>query len=201
MNYLAHLILSYPSDDARLGSILGDFIKGTLASHKARYRPTILEGVWVHRCIDTFTDHHILHRQSRDRLSPPYRRLSGIIIDICYDHFLIQNWQLFYQESLDEFIHHSYRILEQYEEILPDKLRASLPNMIAQDWLGECATMAGVEHTLIRISRRLRNPTLLLTAHQEIFWHYSLLEQDFLTFFPLLKRYAEDIQMQPLVDF
>ncbi|WP_204152135.1 ACP phosphodiesterase [Leptolyngbya sp. CCY15150] len=194
MNHLAHLRLANPSDEARLGNLLGDFVKGCLANHSDRYSPVILQGIQTHRDIDQFTDRHPVHCRSRQRLQPPYRRLAGIIIDISYDHFLTRNWHHFYANSLDQFIDDIYQLLWRDRDRLPESLQRALPTMIQQNWLGDCRTMAGVDRTFARVARRFKRPTCLATAGQEVMQHYDDLEQDFLDFFPRLMHYAKELQ-------
>jgi acyl carrier protein phosphodiesterase len=194
MNYLAHLRLAGTSDDDRLGQFLGDFVKGSLNSHRDRYRPAILRGIQAHRAIDTFTDQHPLHRQSRQRLSPEYRRLSSVIIDISYDHFLSQHWHRYSSEPLPMFIDRAYQILLTHYAILPDRLQRVLPTLIQQDWLSTYSTVAGLGLTFQRVSRRLKYDLPLQAAHYAVLQAYDALEQDFLEFFPLLLAYATQFE-------
>jgi acyl carrier protein phosphodiesterase len=197
MNYLAHLRLAQDSDEARLGNLLGDFVKGPLAPYQQIYSPTILRGIYTHRAIDQFTDRHPQHCCSRQRLPPPYRRLAGIIIDICYDHFLAQHWHCFYSDRLDRFIEQSYALLWHWRDRLPLPLQRALPRMIEQNWLGDCHTQAGLARTFVRVAHRFKRPTALATADHVVTQHYTALEQDFLAFFPDLMAYAAAIQQAP----
>src|SRR3954464_15580437 len=88
MNYLAHLYLSAPTEDAWLGSLLGDFVKGPL---DGRYSQHITSAIALHRKIDTFTDAHPVVLRSKSRISAARRRYAGIMIDMFYDHFLARN--------------------------------------------------------------------------------------------------------------
>jgi acyl carrier protein phosphodiesterase len=60
LNYLAHLYLSPPGEDAMLGSVLGDFVKGPLTNIDvtARYSPEATRAMALHRKIDSYTDAH-----------------------------------------------------------------------------------------------------------------------------------------------
>ena len=49
MNFLAHLYLARQSEDAMLGSIIGDFVKG---DYTGLYNPVIETEIFVHRKID-----------------------------------------------------------------------------------------------------------------------------------------------------
>lgn len=85
MNYLAHLYLAGYEDDWIAGALLGDFAKGRLEN--LPFVPGVVEGIRLHRAIDSFTDQHPVVRRSRSRLRSR-RLVSGIIVDLAYDHFL-----------------------------------------------------------------------------------------------------------------
>src|SRR5437773_6935575 len=71
MNYLAHLYLSEPHEEAWLGSLMGDFVKGPLDD---RYGSEITRAIALHRKIDVFTDAHPVVLQSKSRMSAERRR-------------------------------------------------------------------------------------------------------------------------------
>jgi len=191
MNYLAHLLLAEDTPESLIGNFLGDFVKGTLEGQKNCYSEGILKGIRTHRHIDSFTDSHSIYRNSKRRISANQRHCSGIVIDVCYDHFLSRHWTRFSESSLNEFIAKVYRILHNHQELLPQKLQNVLPRMIAENWLGTYQHSEGVGLTLTRISRRLRRQNSLATAQDDFLLHYDELERDFLAFFPALLTYTE----------
>lgn len=196
MNYLAHLYLAENTTDSRIGNFLGDFVKGDIAQHESVYAPGILQGIKEHRQIDSFIDRHPSFIQSKRRLGKKYRLVSGIIIDVLADHFLIQHWQRFSpHEDFETFLLNNYRMLRQSASILPTRLQRILPRIIEENWLRSYETLQGVELTLIRLSKRLKRQNTLPEALQDIQTHYRELETDFLIFFPDLIRYVEEIRI------
>ena len=191
MNYLAHLFLSEASAESRLGNLLGDFVKGNLEPYKNCYDRQIIQGIKTHRKIDCFTDNHAIYIQSKRRISASNRRLAGIIIDICYDHFLAKHWDVFSQEKLEIFVRSIYIILQENQSILPPKLQQALPRMIREDWLGCYQTLTGVDLTFSRIARRLKRDNNLANAVNELVDNYTEIESDFLIFFPEIINYVE----------
>lgn len=97
MNWLAHLFLSEPRIEDRLGNILGDLVKG-----KSRHNlnPHFNSGIKSHLLIDSFTDKHLVVKRSKKRMNLDYKRYSGVLVDIFYDHFLAKNWHNYSQFSL-----------------------------------------------------------------------------------------------------
>ena len=191
MNYLAHLYLANDSAELMIGSILGDFVKGTL---KDQYPNQIQQGIELHRKIDTYTDAHAMSRASRQLYSPKQRRFAGIIVDLCYDHFLYRHWSTYANTALDPFISNAYDILKTHQSMFPQRLQAMIPLMIRDDWLGSYRDLNGVEQALGRLSKRVTNGDRLPGAIDEIKVHYRQLEANFLIFFPDLISYVNDIK-------
>src|SRR5215208_1187298 len=98
MNWLAHLLLSEPTPHFRIGNLLPDLLNHReLQAVHSRFK----SGIDCHRLIDRFTDSHPVVRRSRERFGPTYRRFSGILVDIFYDHFLAQTWSSYSEISLE----------------------------------------------------------------------------------------------------
>ena len=187
MNYLAHLYLAEQSSEGLLGSLLGDFVKGRLDD---RFPEVVRRGIALHRAIDSYTDAHPLHLESRNRIAGERRRYAGIIIDVCYDHFLCKNWQDYSNESLDRFAGRVYDVLREHHDDLPNRLRRMAPHMIADDWLGSYAELANVGRALDGISRRLTRSNPLAGAVIEVEVNYAAMHGDFRRFFPELQAKA-----------
>lgn len=187
MNYLAHLYLAEQSREGLLGSLLGDFVKGRLDD---RFPQTVRRGIALHRAIDSFTDAHRLHLESRNRIGRERRRYAGIIVDVCYDHFLCRSWTDHSNESLASFAERVYDVLRENRDGLPDRLRRIAPQMIADDWLGSYAELENVGRALDGIARRIARRNPLAGALAEVEANYAALDDDFQRFFPELKAQA-----------
>jgi acyl carrier protein phosphodiesterase len=187
MNYLAHSYLAVGSDEFLLGSFLGDFVKGKV---KNRYSSAIEQGIIFHRKVDTFADTHALTADCRKLFSPYRRRFAGIIVDICYDHFLSKYWNTYASVNLGEFAEQVYTVMQTYRRILPPRLLDVLPRMRRQNWLTKYGTLNGVEITLTRISKRLSSGNPLDGSIEEIIHNYNRLESNFLSFFPDLIEFT-----------
>ena len=188
MNYLAHLYLSEPNEEAWLGSLLGDFVKGPL---DGRYGEEITRAIALHRKIDSFTDAHPVVLQSKSRVSAGRRRYAGIMIDMFYDHFLAKYWCEFHDEPLDAFTARIYAILSRQHAILPERLQRMAPNMAQRDWLGSYAQVGSIHAALDRIGRRLKRENRLLDSADELREHYAELESDFRVFMPQVLQFAK----------
>ena len=187
MNYLAHLYLSPPDEDAWLGSLLGDFVKGAIGE---RYAPPVSAAIRLHRRIDSFTDAHAAVQRSRSRISRVRRRYAGIMIDMFYDHFLARSWDEFHDEPLAAFSARVYALLERRRAELPETMQFVAQRMAARDWLGSYASAATIHGALDRISSRLRRANRLAGAGEELLADYAGFEADFRAFLPEAKAFA-----------
>jgi acyl carrier protein phosphodiesterase len=187
MNYLAHLYLADDTDESILGNLLGDFVKGF---PKGRYSMAITSAIIFHRKVDSFTDAHPIPRSSRNRVSKRRRRFAGIIVDVCYDHFLARYWQHFAKSDLRSYTKRVYSVLDQNRALLPKRLQRILPKMVSEDWLNSYMSLNGVACALNRIAARLSRGNAFMSSVVEIESNYSVLEQDFLDFFPELITFA-----------
>ncbi len=191
MNWLAHALLSEDSVEFRLGNVLADLVKG-------RQRKTMshefLRGVKHHQKIDAFTDTHPVVIRSQSRISDPYRRFSGILVDIFYDHFLANTWEQHCPSLLSDFTAVLYLQMQHYPVKFTDETQHAIDRMIADDRLGSYQQVEGIGDTLLRVSNRIYERTgrefELQKAVDELTANYDALADDFAQFFPELKRYV-----------
>ena len=187
MNYLAHFYLAEQSSEGLIGSLLGDFVKGRL---EGRFSAGVRRGIALHRAIDSFTDAHPRHLRSRNRISSERRRYAGVIVDVCYDHFLCRHWSQYSDESLDDFTERVYGVLQEHRQELPERLQRIVTRMIAGDWLRSYAELDNVGLALDGIARRIERRNPLAGAQSEIEANYAALDGDFRDFFPELETRA-----------
>ncbi len=194
MNFLAHLYLSDPNEEAWLGSLMGDFVKGPL---DGRYGSEVTRAIAMHRKIDVFTDAHPVVLQSKSRMSAERRRYAGIMVDVFYDHFLAKHWQDFHDEPLADFSGRVYRVLARYHAVLPERLQNMAPMMMQWDWLGSYADIGAIYTALNRMGQRLKRENRLMNSADELVANYAPLETDFRAFLPEVLRYARGHNTQP----
>jgi len=77
MNYLAHLFLAEENDDAKLGALLGDFVKGTILD---KYSKEVEKEIQIHRKIDFYTDHHPIVKDAKKLFSVEKRKYGNILL-------------------------------------------------------------------------------------------------------------------------
>lgn len=188
MNYLAHIYLSGDCPESMIGGLLGDFVKGPLHGEL----PAAIErGITLHRKIDVFTDSLPLVKQAISRIEPPYRRFGGILIDICYDHFLAANWTAFHHRPLADYCQTFYSLLSDYEPHLPPGARRFSEVAPNVQWLESYADLEKLAYILERIGQRFKTPIPLQNAFPQLIRDYEALHQEFHQVFPQIMIFSE----------
>ena len=187
MNFLAHLYLSGNDTELMIGNFIADHIKGNKFSH---FPEGIKKGILLHREIDTYTDAHDIVRKSKRRLHERYRHYDGVIIDIFYDHFLARNWKKYSQIPLDIYVKSVYKLLQDNNNILPDKTRELLPYMIQYNWLYNYQFAKGIQEVLNGMNKRTQGKSKMNLATEDLLIHYEILEDDFTLFFEDLRNFC-----------
>jgi acyl carrier protein phosphodiesterase len=120
MNFLAHLLLAGNDEGLRLGAMLGDFVRGR--PENTRIPLDARRGVVLHRHIDQYIDALPQVADLRSQFDSPFRRYSGIIIDLAFDHELTLRWDQYSDISLEQFDLDVRGLLSKHEAWLPEKL-------------------------------------------------------------------------------
>jgi acyl carrier protein phosphodiesterase len=187
MNYLAHLFLSFGDPKIMVGNFIADSVKGR---QLLTFQPEIQHGIILHRRIDTYTDQHPLTAQSRGRIRHRYRKYSGVIVDIYYDHFLAANWKDYSDQPLQLFTKNAYRVLFSHYLLMPARMKRILPAMAMGNWLASYASIDNLGLALSGIATRTRFDSQMQHATEELVMYYEDLKNDFRQFFPDIITYA-----------
>ena len=197
MNFLAHIYLSGENEQIRIGNFIGDYVKG---KGYENYPEEIRKGILLHREIDSFTDHHPVVYKSKMHLNQRFRKYSGIIVDIFYDHYLAKEWDRFHHTPLQEFVAGFYQNAMAYFAVLPPRVRQFLPFLIINNWFESYLSIEGIESVLYRMSRRTSLPEETKYAIEELVDKYDQFNEEFLEFFPSIIEHVAgkfDIDFSP----
>ena len=188
MNYLVHFLLAGDDDELRLGNILGDFVKGRVERFEHQgLTERLRTGIQMHRAIDAFSDRHPAVRRSKAILTPEYGRLSGVIIDIFYDHVLARRWAEHHPRPLPAYTQEVYRTLRDNLHRLPGAVHPLITAMSRGDWLREYATQRGIERALQGMAMRRPVAAGIGTAGRLLSDHFDRFSTDFDEFLPELR--------------
>jgi acyl carrier protein phosphodiesterase len=181
LNWLAHLLLSEPTAEFRIGNLLPDLAPaGSLRDLPGEMQ----RGVERHRRIDAFTDAHPIVRRSMARLGPELRRYAGILTDVFYDHFLSRDWHRHCAMPLREFVQDFYACLDEHCAAIPHEAYERLLHIRQANYLCCYGELTGIREVLRRLGRRLRRPFDLSAGVPLLERQYELFHADFRTFFP-----------------
>lgn len=191
MNFLAHLVLSPKEADFISGNIAADFLKGT---DRKSVSEGVRSGILMHQFVDQFTDTHVLVKRSKDRVKKHFRLLSGVLVDMFYDHFLAKNFEHIANISIEEFCEYIYETLEKNLSELPPRLQQFVPVMIRENILFSYREAAGIQTALTRINLRMTKKFSVRSAMAIFSDLYEFLENDFRIYFPCLIDVTESFR-------
>jgi len=181
MNFLAHLVLSPKEKNFILGNLAADFLRG---SEKKLISKSVRSGIRMHQFVDRFTDTHVLVKASKGRLKNHFRLLSGVLIDVFYDHFLAKDFEQIANISLEEFCKYIYETLENNTAALPPRLQRFVPIMVRDNVLFSYRELGGIQAALTRINLRIKKKISVELAMASLSDLYGFIENDFRQFFP-----------------
>jgi acyl carrier protein phosphodiesterase len=191
LNWLAHVFLSEPNVEFQLGNLLADIVR---KQHREGLPEEFIRGALRHHSIDVFTDTHSIVKRSRARMSPDYRRFSGVIMDVFYDYLLATHWSAYASVALDEFTTRFYSQAAAASLALPDNAKFTLQRIVEHDLLGQYRNVEGVRKSLRRLSMQLsarwQRDFKLDASVTELIEHEDALAADFAEFFPQLQAHV-----------
>jgi len=187
MNFLAHFHLAWPEAGLVAGGLEGDFHKGVLPGTL----PTQLQaGVSLHRAIDAYTDNHPVVASLREQFPPGLRRYAGILIDLCFDHCLARQWDVYCEVSRPAFAQEVYQILRNHSELMSDKAALMATRLQQYDVLNRYQEWDTIVGTAQRIGQRLTRANPLAETDRLMRPLLPELERGFAVFYPDLLRFS-----------
>jgi acyl carrier protein phosphodiesterase len=186
------MYLSGNDPELLVGNFMGDFVKGRIGTE---FAPRIAQGLKLHRKIDSFAQGNTHFQTSRLRLSPSYGLYRGVFIDLFYDHFLAQEWTVWSDIPLAEYLDSARTIIDRYLPIMPQRLQQFVP-VIFGELLPSYAEVSGIEAALGRMSRRVRRANPLAEGSSELTIHYTALQADFRQFMVEVRHYTNQLITQ-----
>lgn len=184
MNFLAHLLLSYPDPKEMTGNFMGDFVKGKAY---LKYPDSIKRGILLHRAIDHFTDENHIVKELVKTLRPIYKRYAAVVSDIVLDHVLAKNFTALTNKDLQVFAEYCYKVLSDNKAYLPVRVAFIVDKIKASQRLQLYATKEGLRNSLDIMSKHTTLPDygdelMLFLADKE-----SFVKDVFLRFYPELQ--------------
>jgi len=154
MNYLAHAFLSNHDNDLLIGNFIADHIRG---NDFKDFNAGIIEGIHLHRSIDTFTDAHPDFKKSKRVFYNGFEKYSGILIDIYFDYFLAKDFLKYSEISLENFSKNVYKVYADNEYLLPKSSSRFLEYVIKNNVYRSYSNIKGIETVLNHLSHRIQH--------------------------------------------
>lgn len=173
---------------------MGDFIKGSQLQHLPDH---IALGVRLHRQIDSFTDNHEIVQRLRQAFPRPLRRMSGVVIDIYFDHCLCRHWPTFSDTEIEDLLRQFYDELNEQELSIDGRFSQVKAGLLNHAWLINYQEFETCLRAFTSIENRLKGKiSFAKDAEAFIVQNEETLENAFLDFYPELTEY---VKKHPLV--
>lgn len=187
MNFLGHLYFSNNDPELMYANLQGDYIKGRDLSG---YSEIVKQGILLHRTIDDLVDNHPAVRELLKSLYEHLPKISGIAVDLYFDHILARDWSTYHPVPLRKFVDDFYNYHPTFESTFSFEFSFMLDKMKEFDWLYQYQYERGLRSASSGLSRRIsfRNnlheaPDVFLAKQQEIEQAFHLFMQDAHPFF------------------
>lgn len=154
MNYLAHAFLSNNKNHLLVGNFIADHLRGNQFGHLPE---NIIEGIHLHRRIDTFTDAHPEFKKAKRIFYQGFEKHSGILVDIYFDHILAKNFEKYASSTLHEFSSTVYRVYAEHTDHLPHSSSRFLEYVMKNNVYHAYASSEGIEKVLYHLSHRIQH--------------------------------------------
>jgi acyl carrier protein phosphodiesterase len=193
MNFLAHLLLSGNSENVIMGNYVADFVKGRLTEEKTRlFHPDFVQGLKLHRFIDSYTDTHPVVKEVRHRIALTHGKSASVAVDLFFDHFLAKDFSFYSGESLPGFCERMYQVIRRNGELVPDAMRPMADAMVKGHWLEGYALPDGIGKSINGLARRYSFMSSLAGAEKDLMVNFDFYQTRFQLFFPELTKATED---------
>jgi acyl carrier protein phosphodiesterase len=132
-------------------------------------------------------DRHPAVQRSKRILTPDYGRLSGVIVDVFYDHVLASRWPEYHPHPLSVYTQEVYRTLRANLHRLPAAVHPLVNAMSHHDWLHGYASQRGIARALQGMATRRPVAAGISTAARLLADHFDRFSADFDEFLPDLR--------------
>ncbi|MBL6667810.1 MAG: DUF479 domain-containing protein [Crocinitomicaceae bacterium] len=182
MNFLGHLYFSNNNLDLMVANLFGDFCKG---KSYLSYPIETQRGVLLHREIDSYIDNHAEVLAVRKELYASLPKVSGIAIDLYFDHLLAKHWHMFHDLTLEDFLSLFYKHTLSINGTYPNEFVHFITKLRESQWMNHYPSAYGFQKSCEGVSRRLsfdnelkNAPKLILPYEAVLFKVFSVYMND-----------------------
>jgi acyl carrier protein phosphodiesterase len=113
-------------------------------------------------------------------------------MDICYDHILASNWELYSSLPLQNFANKQYNLIDRHFDSLPDRTRMWFSYMKQNNLLFNYSFEEKIEVVLQRMDKRTRSISGMGSAINEIRKHKVEYTNEFFHFFEEIQAHLKN---------
>lgn len=165
MNHLGHLFLSNNDLDLMICNLHGEYIKGKTFDH---YHASIQKGIVLHRAIDFYTDSHPVNIKLKKYFYSELPKVSGLAIDLFYDHILAKKWDSYHHLTLNLFLDQFFNYTSPLEKDMHPLFRVFMKNFREHQWIKHYSSDWGLHKMCEGVSKKLSFQNAL--SHASVFY-------------------------------
>lgn len=133
-------------------NLQGDYVKGKNLTHLPEI---VQQGSHLHRTIDHYIDTHHEVKELLHLLYPHLPKISGIAVDLYFDHLLARDWSQYHDLPLRAFIDRFYHHQPHFKDSFMPDFIFMLEKMKEFDWLFQYQYLRGLSSASSGLSRRI----------------------------------------------
>lgn len=191
MNFLGHLLLTYPHRELTMGNLLGDLIRSQEVRSLSK---EIHRGFILHHEIDRHTDSHPGVKELIKMMRPTHSKYAPVVVDILMDHVLARQWDLHAEVSYATFTQWVYDLIPDFLSQLSTPVVNRLESMVLHRWIDDYDKAEKLKHVLLRMDRRASFPSQFITGVEDIAQHYDHFA---ITFDDFYRDIKSKLEIQP----
>jgi acyl carrier protein phosphodiesterase len=153
----------------------------------------ILQGVILHREIDTYTDNHPVILEAKKIFSPLVRLYAGAFVDVAMDYFLSHDNTINSPIGWKNHSSRVYKILNEHSFRFPENFRIMLAKMETEDWLYNYREDWGIEFSMKNVLHKAKYLDKSLPVFELFSENKNILQQHYQDFFPDLQLHISTI--------
>jgi acyl carrier protein phosphodiesterase len=193
MNFLGHLYFSRNDHELMYANLFGDHVKGT---HLENYPESIRQGIFLHRSIDHYIDHHPAVIELLHSLYTELPKVAGIAVDLYFDHLLAVNWNKYHSEDLESYLERFYTYEPTVWQHFPEDFRTFISQMKKYRWMNYYARFEGLEKSSEGVASRISFPNKLKDAPIVFLKYRERIENSFFTYMQDAIPYFEKLNIK-----
>ena len=186
MNYLSHIVLA-KSGKIQIGGFIADAVKGNDYKY---FNKDIQKGILQHRFIDSYIDNDKEVAKVTTLFRPKYGKYAGIVTDVIFDYFLLENWDKFQKVPLKLFVlKFFFNVIVNYR-IFPTRMKRFVKVVVFNNLTAYYKSTNGVAKVLDLMSKYRGIPNESEFAISVINENYEFINNIFIGFFEKVRREA-----------